>query len=112
MSYLLDTCSISEFVARKPNPTVIEKLVQLPRAEVHLCAITIGELEQGIVEMEECDRKAFLQKWLEDHVLPLYFERTFPIDVVVAREWGQLNANLKQRGQIMPIKDSLIAATA
>ena len=80
MPYLLDTCALSEFVAPDPDLKAVERLVHLPRNEIYLCAITIGELEQGITEMQPCDRKAFLRKWLDEHVLMLYAERTFPDD--------------------------------
>jgi tRNA(fMet)-specific endonuclease VapC len=112
MPFLLDTCSLSETVAKKPDLKVIARLVALPREEIYLSSITIGELEQGIAELEAGKRKTFLQSWLEGHVLPLYSQRTLPIDIPIARRWGPLNANLKQRGLKMQIKDSLLAATA
>jgi toxin FitB len=112
MPFLLDTCAISEFVTAQPDPHAIQYLIALPRAEIYLSAITIGELDRGIAESQTGKRKAFLQTWLDEHVLPLYAERTLPVDITVARQWGSLAASLTRRGLKMQIADSLIAATA
>lgn len=112
MAYLLDTCSISEFVSKAPNPKAVDGLIALPREQIHLSVITVGELDQGITELKEGKGKTFLRTWLDDHVLVIYAQRLLPLDLTVVREWGRLNAGLKHRGFTMQIKDSLIAATA
>ena len=112
MPFLLDTCAICEPVSKKPNPHAMGQLVQLPRDEIHISAITIGEVEQGIQEMQPCKRRTFLESWLEDHVLALYADRTYAVDVAIGREWGRLVADLRKRGFKMQVKDSLLAATA
>jgi predicted nucleic acid-binding protein len=112
MAFLLDTCAISEFVAPRPEPGAIEKMLDLPREELWLSVITIGELQQGIAEMKACKRKTFLEDWLDRHVLPLYADRTLVFDVTEARQWGLLGASLNGSGKKMPIEDSFLAATA
>ncbi len=112
MSYLLDTCSLSEFVVPKPDPKAVNALTALPREEIYVSAITLGELEQGVSELRPGPRKAFLRRWLDEHVFTLYAERTIPVETTVAREWGILNARLKEQGSKLQFKDSLIAATA
>lgn len=112
MAFLLDTCTLSEFVATKPEAKVVGRLLALPREAIHISAMTIGELEQGVSELKASKRKEFLRTWLVDHILPLYGERILAVDVIVARRWGSLAATLKARGRKMQIKDSLIAATA
>ena len=44
MPYLLDTCAISEFVAPKPDRNAVEAMLKLPRTDIFLNAITVGEL--------------------------------------------------------------------
>jgi tRNA(fMet)-specific endonuclease VapC len=48
MKYLLDTNVISELVARKPNPRVVQWVDSLDPNSVDLSVITIGELRRGI----------------------------------------------------------------
>lgn len=50
MKYLLDTCVISEFVAKKPSARVLEWLDRVDDRRVHLSVITIGEIKKGICE--------------------------------------------------------------
>ncbi|MFN6563817.1 MAG: PIN domain-containing protein [Nostoc sp. ChiSLP01] len=48
MNYLLDTCLISELVAKQPNQQVLDWLdAQLPET-LYLSVITIGEIAKGI----------------------------------------------------------------
>ena len=112
MGYLLDTCALSELVSKFPHLPARSVLVSLPRSEIHLSIITVGEVHAGIVEMTDCPRKNFLIKWFNDHVLGLYLEHTFHIDHAIALRWGTMLADLRARGKTMPESDSLIAATA
>jgi toxin FitB len=112
LAFLLDTCSLSELVTESPYPSAVEQLTALPRNEIFLSVMTIGELQQGVAEMAPCRRRTFLKTWLEEHVLPLYAHCTLNIDTPIARQWGILAAQLKERGKKMQVKDSLIAATA
>ena len=104
MAYLLDTCALSELVAKKPHRPAVENILRLPREDIFLSTITIGEIQSGIDELQPCERKVFLQVWLEDHVLKLYSDRTIAVDIAVARVWGTLSANLIARGRTMQVK--------
>jgi predicted nucleic acid-binding protein len=112
MGYLLDTCALSEMVARKKNHSAFDAIKQLPREQLFLSVIVIGEIQSGIDQMVECPRKDFLLNWLEKEIIPGYDGRTFPIDAEISRVWGSLNARLIRQGLKMQAKDSLIAATA
>ena len=112
MAYLLDTCALSELVAKNPNPVAVGNILRLPREAIFLSVITIGELQKGVDELDPCQRKDFLKVWLEDHVLGLYLDRTFDLDILTARAWGTLSASLEARGLTMQTRDSFIAATA
>ena len=48
MTYLLDTCLISELVAKQPNQKVLDWLdAQIPET-LYLSVITMGEIAKGI----------------------------------------------------------------
>ena len=45
MSYLFDTCVISEFVAKQPSEKVVAWLAGLNPENVFLSVVTIGEIQ-------------------------------------------------------------------
>jgi tRNA(fMet)-specific endonuclease VapC len=111
MTFLLDTCVISELVARQPNPAVVQWVDSVDEDKVFLSAITIGEIKRGIEKLPDSTRKSALQAWLEDDLLMRFGARVLPVDAAVMLVWGQLVADLDKRGKPMPAIDSLIAAT-
>ncbi len=109
MSYLLDTCVLSETVRPRPDEGVIRWLSDLPDDALHISVLCIGELRKGIETMTEGSRRERLRLWLE-HDLPQWFgDRVLPIDEAVAERWGLM---LAQSGRTLLAIDSLLAATA
>jgi toxin FitB len=64
MKYLLDTCVISELIAKQPNPKVIEFVDSLDADDVCLSVITIGEIAKGIEKLPRSKRKQELHTWV------------------------------------------------
>ena len=111
MTYLLDTCVISELVARQPNHDVVQWIDGVQEDELCLSVITVGEIKRGIEKLADSQRKHDLAAWLEDDLLARFGDRILPIDVPVMLVWGQLGSDMEKRGKPMPAIDSLIAAT-
>jgi predicted nucleic acid-binding protein len=111
MSFLLDTCVISELVARQPNAAVVQWVDSVEEDRLFLSAITIGEIKRGIEKLADSMRKSALTEWLEDELLVRFRDKILPIDTAVMLVWGQLAANLDRQGRPMPAIDSLMAAT-
>jgi predicted nucleic acid-binding protein len=111
MTFLLDTCVISELVARQPNPSVVQWVDNVDEDKLFLSVIAIGEIKRGVEKLGNSARKAALQEWLEDDLLIRFRDRILPIDTAVMLVWGQLAADLEKQGKPMPAIDSLIAAT-
>jgi predicted nucleic acid-binding protein len=112
MRFLLDTCLISELVARRPDPGVVQWIDDIGEEKIYLSAITIGEIKKEIEKLPDSRRKEELREWLEDHLLVRFRDRVLPIDTDVMLVWGELTANLEKQGKKMPAIDSLIAAVA
>ncbi|MBE9256020.1 MULTISPECIES: type II toxin-antitoxin system VapC family toxin [Aphanizomenonaceae] len=112
MTYLLDTCLISELVAKQPNQKVLDWVdAQIPET-LYLSVITIGEIARGICKLTPSKRKESLTTWLNE-TLPNRFEhRILTIDVSTMVLWGNLIGQLEQNGRPLPAMDSLIAAIA
>jgi predicted nucleic acid-binding protein len=111
MTFLLDTCVISELVARQPDPAVVQWVDSVDENMLFLSAITIGEIKRGIEKLANSARKSVLQEWLEDDLLARFKDKILPVDTAVMLVWGQLAADLEKLGKRMPAIDSLIAAT-
>ena len=111
MKYLLDTCAISELVAKQPNPKVVEFVDTLDPDDIYLSVITIGEIAKGIEKLPKSKRKQELQTWLKEDLLIRFDGKIVSLDTDVLMEWGALTARLESSGRTMPAIDSLIAAT-
>jgi len=112
MSYLLDTCLISELVSKQPERKVLDWLdAQIPE-ELYLSVITIGEIAKGISKIAASQRKEELRIWLNETLLDRFAERIIGIDLETMLLWGELVGNLEKLGRPLPILDSLITAIA
>jgi toxin FitB len=111
VNYLLDTCVISELVAKCPNQKVIEWLDGIEEARLRLSVITIGEIRKGIEKLPNSQRKA-LKEWVRDQLLVRFAGRIVPIVADVMITWGRLTGALEITGKTMSVTDSLIAASA
>ncbi|MFE9582640.1 type II toxin-antitoxin system VapC family toxin [Nocardia sp. NPDC006044] len=110
--FLLDTNVVSEL--RKAGSGKVDENVYAwaadhPVAGMFVSAITVQELEIGVLRVERRDRAqgVVLRKWLESQVLPSFAERILPVDVAVARRSAKLHVPDSR-----PVRDALIAATA
>ncbi len=109
MSYLIDTCALSELVSARPDENVLSWFEGTPQEGLHLSVLSLGEIRKGVEKMPKGRRRDRILGWLE-HDLPLWFEdRMLPVDKHVADEWGRL---LSKAERTFPAIDSLIAATA
>jgi|SRR5215467_2737714 len=108
--YLLDTNVVSELrKAREAHPNVRTWASSVPAASLYLSAISILELEIGVLLMERRDRKqgAILRAWMNGHVLPTFAGRILAIDTAVAQRGAALHVPDPRSDH-----DALIAATA
>jgi toxin FitB len=112
MKYLLDTCVVSELIAKQPNQTVLDWLNTQPNQDLYLSAITIGELVKGIGKLPNSQRKSNLQNWFDNDLLIRFAARILPLDLDAMVLWGRLISRLEPQGRILPLMDSLIAAIA
>ncbi len=110
MKYLLDTCVISELVKPVPNRKVVDWLNVVPSEALFLSVITIGEVRKGLTKIPDSKRKQRMTVWLNT-LLEDYKERIFPIDLMVAENWGIIQGNAENAGTPMSSIDGLLAAT-
>lgn len=112
MTFLLDTCVISELVKPRPNEYVVRWADSVDERKLFLSVLTVGELEKGITKLQESPRKASLQEWLEHDLAERFAGRILPVDAAVAVAWGRIQGEAERMGAKLPVIDSLLTATA
>lgn len=108
MKFLVDANVLSEPTNPAPHAQVIEWL-RNNEAELATTPIVLGELEYGILLLPAGQRKKRLHLWFSTVIRHV---RLLDVDADCAAAWARLLAGLKKKGLAMPVKDSLIAATA
>ena len=108
--YLVDTNVLSEPTRPRPNARVLAWL-EAHESELYASAFTIAEMAFGIAAVVSGRKKQNLQRQLRQ-LLTSMEGRVLPFNKRVALEWGDMQAELQRSGQLMPLEDSLIAATA
>jgi predicted nucleic acid-binding protein len=112
LTFLVDTCVLSEAVRPRPARSVIEWLDAQNEASLYISALTLAELQRGVSRLPSSRKRKALEVWLHDE-LPRRFERrVLPVDLEVALAWGRAQAAAEKRGRRVPVLDGLIAATA
>jgi predicted nucleic acid-binding protein len=105
--YLLDTNVISELRRQRPHGSVVAWLQEIADADLHLSAVTLGELQAGVEVCRERDpeKASEIEAWI-DQVAQTW--NVLPLDGRTFRAW----AKLMHRQQDHLLADALIAATA
>lgn len=113
MSWLLDTCALSEYVWKTPAPEVIRWLDEQDEASLFISVISLGEIEKGILKLRASDprRSQKLTAWL-GKVEQRFAGRILPLDAAALHVWAQIAATAELAGQPLPVMDGLIMATA
>jgi toxin FitB len=110
--FLLDTNVISELRKAgdgRADANVTEWLSNVDAESFYISAVTLMELEQGILRMARRDpsQGTKLRAWMDIHILPEFSERTLPVDRAVALRCAPLHVPDPR-----PERDAFIAATA
>ena len=108
MKFIADANLLSEPTKPEPSPQVLEWL-RRNEEQLAVTPIILGELEYGILLLPTSKRKKQLEVWFEKIRSTAH---CLDFDCKAASSWAHLLAHLKSKGHAMPIKDSLIAASA
>ena len=105
--YLLDTNVVSELRRTKPHGAVVQWIAGVDDPQLHVSAVTIGEIQAGIelTRMQDPIRAGVLERWLGDVASTF---NVLPMDANAFREW----ARLMHRSSETLYEDAMIAATA
>ena len=112
MTYLLDTNVISELRKagdKRADANVVAWLSGVEAHSLYLSAITVMELELGILRIERRDaaQGGRLRTWMDGHVLPEFADRILAVDDAVALRCARLHVPDPRSD-----RDAWISATA
>ncbi len=108
MKYLVDANVLSEPTKPTPDPRVVAWL-RVREPDIAVDPVILGELRFGILILPKGKKRAALEHWFNAGVGRLH---CLPWEANTGLKWAELLAHLRATGKAMPIKDSLIAATA
>lgn len=112
MSYLLDTCCISELVKSEPNQHVLKWFAEQNEVDMYLSVITFGELRKGIEKLPPSKKKKKLNHWVNEDLFHRFKNRIVDVTLTEVTQWGKVLANAEKGGTPLPAVDALIAASA
>lgn len=105
--YLLDTNVVSELRKPKPHGAVLSWLHSNDDIDLHLSAVTLGEIQAGIelTRDQNASKAAEIESWLE---LVALTYNVLPMDAETFRAWARLMHHTSDT----LYEDAMIAATA
>ncbi len=105
--YLLDTNVVSELRKPKPHGAVLQWVQAVADTDLHISAVTVGEIQAGIELTREQDgpKAKELEPWLE---LVARSYNVIAMDALAFRVW----ARLMHKASDTLYEDAMIAATA
>ena len=105
--YLLDTNVISELRRPRPHGAVLAWLQAVADSDLHLSAVTLGEIQAGIELTREQDavKAAEIARWADQVAASC---NSLPMDAQTFRIWARL---MHRRSDTL-YEDAMIAATA
>ena len=105
--YLLDTNVVSELRRTRPHGAVLQWLSEVEEADLHLSAVTLGEIQRGIeiTRDQDADKAGEIEAWLE------LLTRSY--NVIAMDSWTfRLWAKLMHGTSDTLYEDAMLAATA
>ena len=108
MSFLLDTCVLSESTKADPNDGVLRWLDQTAENLKYMSVLSLAEIKFGILCSPSGQRRTKLELWYENVLRPSAAERVLLFDEATALKWAEIKAQYRNA----PVLDAQIAATA
>lgn len=108
MKYLVDANVLSEPTKPSPDMRVVDWL-RTHESVLAVNPVILGELRFCILILPAGKKRMALERWFDAGAGRLH---CLPWDAGTGLAWAELLARLRKSGETMPIKDSLIAATA
>jgi toxin FitB len=112
LSYLLDTCVISD-LARRADSGLLDWAAARDPLELYLSELTLGEIEKGIQLLpKDHPKRRRLEGWCADDLPREFGPRLLPLLRETMLTWGRLAAEAQRAGRPLSVIDGLLLAAA
>jgi predicted nucleic acid-binding protein len=108
VTFLVDANVLSEPTRALPDKRCVSWLAA-NEADMAVDPIVLGEIRFGILLLPVGTRRRRLEHWFDTGVQRLF---CLPWEAATGLRWAKLLVELRRTGRVMPVKDSMIAATA
>jgi predicted nucleic acid-binding protein len=108
VKFLVDANVISEITKPLPSSKVREWL-RRHEEDMAVDPVILGEIQIGILQLPASRKRKELERWFAEVVAGII---CLPWDAATSARWAELVVSLRRSGNSMPIKDSMIAASA
>jgi predicted nucleic acid-binding protein len=112
MTYLLDTCIITELISGNPDPKLITWIDSQPEEMIYISVLTLAELKQSIESEPSSRKRAAMNEWLTNDLVARFSGRISEITTEVTLKWGELATRIHEKGFLISPLDSLNLAIA
>jgi len=112
VSYLIDTCILSELMRPHPDRRVLAWFDSVPVSSLYVSFFSVGEIRHGILRLPVSKRRDLLDQSLNEFVLRPFADRFVSWDLSTAETWAKIYAAGEASGRCPSLQDSIIAATA
>jgi hypothetical protein len=110
--FLVDTNVLSELVANRPNAGVVRWAASVDERLLSISVVTIAEMRHGVQLLPAGRRREALEISLVRQIIPRFRDRTLPVTVDIADQWGRCITVARRTGYTIGAMDGLIGATA
>ena len=114
MSWLLDTNVVSEMMRPRPEPRVARFLDGIATHGLHISAITVWEIHDGIRRLDDSTRRDELERRFEGILNDLFADRVLSWTARDAHECARIMEVRRRRGEPLEdrLPDAMLAASA
>lgn len=108
MTFLVDANVLCEPTRPLPDAKAVAWL-EAHESEIVVDAVVLGEIAAGVLGLPPGKRRERLEAWFGRVAEAV---ECLPWDAAVARRWARLVVETRRKGRVLPLLDSMIAATA
>jgi predicted nucleic acid-binding protein len=108
VSFLLDTCILSQGIKGEIDHHVALRLLEIPSGDQFASVVSLAEIKSGVERLPDGRRKQQLIRWFEVELRPWLADRVISFDEECAMVW----ALLRVQSPNAKFADGQIAATA
>ena len=80
MTYLLDTCVLSELRRRDADAGIRSWTLSVDEAHLYLSVVALAEIQKGISKLPEGVKRTGLQVWLDEELPARFSGRILPVN--------------------------------